>query len=65
MHHIAKEFTDDLLKLHPLSKLSGTNENEQSRLSLPNLLETTDDYSDDLVMAIDELLNPPEDIQAC
>ena len=65
MFHIAKEFSDDLRRLHPLSKLKGINENEYSRSKLSNLKDTTEDYSDDLVMAIDELLNPSIDIQQC
>lgn len=59
---IAQEFAQDLHDLLPVSKLQGINANRESRSRLPNLVETTVDYSDDLVMAIDELLNPPAEI---
>ena len=62
MKTIAEEFALDLKNLHPLSKLKGINTNKESRSQLPNLDETTVDYADDLVMAVDELLNPPGDI---
>lgn len=55
------EFAKDLQDLHPLSKLKGIHANVESRSQLPNLEATTVDFSDDLVMAIDELLNPNED----
>jgi len=65
MFYVAQQFSNDLLSIHPLSKLKGINTNEWSRSKMPDLSETTEDYADDLVMAIDELLNPAEDIQNC
>ena len=46
--------------LHPLRKLHGVNVNKESRARLPNLLKTTADYADDLLMAVDELFEPDE-----
>ena len=53
-----REFAEDLIQLHPLSKLKGINENESSRFRLPNLETMTEQFSDELVVVIDELLNP-------
>ena len=64
-NHIGKEFADDLLNLHPLSKLRGINTNEHSNQKYPNLLDVTEHYADELVVCIDEILNPAQDIQAC
>ena len=46
------------MKLHPLTKLKGGVDQDCS--SLPNLAATTIDYSDDLVLAVDDLLHPEE-----
>ena len=47
-----KMFAEDLRRLEPLAN------------HRKNLLETTADFSDDLVMQVDELLNPTEELQS-
>lgn len=49
-------------RLHPLSKLKGIGANKESRSRLPNLAETTDAYAEDLLYAIEEILEPKQEI---
>ena len=61
MDKITQRFASDLHHLHPLSKLRGINAHRETKLGLPYLEKTTVDYADDLVMSVDELLNPVGD----
>ena len=58
----AIEFDKDLERLHPLSKLKGIGANKESRSRLPNLEKTTEAYAEDLVMAIEEILEPIDEV---
>jgi len=60
----AYAFSQELAELCPLSKLDGINANKQARSRLPNLEKTTEDFSDDLEFAVEELLNPIEEVKA-
>ena len=64
-YYLSKEFkgcfASALLQLHPLTKFKGLNVNKESKSRLPNPQKTTVDYADDLVMSVDELLNPEGD----
>lgn len=61
----ADEFSKDLKRLHPLSKLEGIGANKESRARLPNLINCEEAYAEDLIMAIEDLLSPSEEVQAC
>ena len=61
----ALEFDKDIERLHPLSKLKGIGVNKESSSKLPNLDMTTEDYAEDLIMAIKEILEPGEDVKNC
>ena len=54
----AIEFDKDIERIHPLSKLKGIGANKESRSKLPNLDKYTEDYAEDLIMAIEEILEP-------
>ena len=59
----AVEFDKDIERLHPLSKLKGIGANKESRSKLPNLDKTTEDYAEDLIMAIEEILEPDKAVK--
>lgn len=46
-----------------MSKLKGIGANKESRSRLPNLVNTTDAYAEDLIYAIEEILEPKQEIQ--
>ena len=51
------DFLIHLLLLYPQAKLEGTRTNDATRSILPVLKDVTDDYADDLLMAIDDLFD--------
>ena len=61
MNKITQTFASDLHHLHPISKLRGINAHRETLSVLPDLEKITVDYADDLVMTVDELLNPVGD----
>lgn len=52
METIAREFAHDIEFLHPLSKLRGINANIWSRSKLPNLKNTTSEFTEDLQYSV-------------
>ena len=61
----AAEFDKDIERLHPLSKLKGIGANKDSRSKLPNLANTTDEFAEDLLYAIEEIFEPSQEVQNC
>ena len=53
----AQKYYEQLEELRPAAKLTGQRTNDVTRGILPNLAEITDDYADDLLMAIDDLFD--------
>ena len=51
------KFKNNLLWIHPLGKLKGFQQNNSTRVKLPTLSEITEDYADDLLMAIDDVFD--------
>lgn len=62
---IAHQFDEMIARLHPLSKLKGVAPNKDSKKRLPILSSVKTANVDDLIMAIDELLNPSQELQRC